>query len=497
MRCRIVARYARIRRVRTVVAIATLVGAVAASACQQRGDALETLPGRTRPLVAHEWQHPRDFRFGPSRFAAPDPQKALITTESGVRAFVLEDPSDGLVRVTAALPLGRAYERPGELGAAGFIASVLKRARPGEPTLEEMPRRLDVDERVDVTVVTLEALAEDWDRAVSLVIERLRRFNIDESARSAYRTGSITSAERVDVAAADFEPRVELERILATDGVSTASPGMEVRAEGVRSLASRSIRPDLVVMGIGGHVKADAVAGALNDLTLNWLGSGNPPVRSAAAPPQTARSFHALESSTLEGWVAIGRRIGDVPPPERAPLAVLAQILGTRLNIATREMRGLTNRAMITLPDAANGAGLLYLSTGGRSEAVAPLVRFCLDELSRLHDSAEALNDEELARAKGALVLGQWQAALDGPRQASATYALETVRREGLHDFLEWPQAVDAVTAKQVKAAALKYLDPGEMVTVVVGPIEAIRRAKHPRWPVTLDDVRASSPAGH
>jgi predicted Zn-dependent peptidase len=114
-----------------------------------------------------------------------------------------------------------------------------------------------------------------------------------------------------------------------------------------------------------------------------------------------------------------------------------------------------------------------------------------------LHDSAEALNDEELARAKGALVLGQWQAALDGPRQASATYALETVRREGLHDFLEWPQAVDAVTAKQVKAAALKYLDPGEMVTVVVGPIEAIRRAKHPRWPVTLDDVRASSPAGH
>ena len=34
---------------------------------------------------------------------------------------------------------------------------------------------------------------------------------------------------------------------------------------------------------------------------------------------------------------------------------------------------------------------------------------------------------------------------------------------------------------------AQKYLDPAAMVTVVVGPMEKIRAARHPRWPVDLD----------
>jgi hypothetical protein len=45
------------------------------------------------------------------------------------------------------------------------------------------------------------------------------------------------------------------------------------------------------------------------------------------------------------------------------------------------------------------------------------------------------------------------------------------------------------VTASKVKAVAEKYLAPTELVTVVVGPLESIRRARHPRWPVDLDSL--------
>jgi hypothetical protein len=31
------------------------------------------------------------------------------------------------------------------------------------------------------------------------------------------------------------------------------------------------------------------------------------------------------------------------------------------------------------------------------------------------------------------------------------------------------------------------------MVTVVVGPIEKIRQARHPRWPVDFDDLQPSA----
>jgi zinc protease len=289
---------------------------------------------------------------------------------------------------------------------------------------------------------------------------------------------------------------VELDRILRDPAAGPATAALSISADGARALTSRSIRPRLVALGIGGNVTKEAVGSALGELTSGWNVSGEPSRRTSPPSATASISFHTIEADTLEGWVAIGRMIGDVPPPERGALAVLAQILGTRLNIATREIRGLTNRAIFTLPDSATGGGLLYVSTGGRSEAVAPLVKFCRDELSRLHRADEPIREDEFARAKGALVLGQWQAALDGPRQASGTYAIETVRRGSLDEFLNWPAAVNAVTAQQVKSAASKYLGPDEMVTVVVGPIEQIRQARHPRWPVALNELGPPSHAG-
>ncbi len=42
-----------------------------------------------------------------------------------------------------------------------------------------------------------------------------------------------------------------------------------------------------------------------------------------------------------------------------------------------------------------------------------------------------------------------------------------------------------------VKAIAREYLDPATFVTVVAGPLDRIRAARHPRWPVALEEVEA------
>ena len=86
-------------------------------------------------------------------------------------------------------------------------------------------------------------------------------------------------------------------------------------------------------------------------------------------------------------------------------------------------------------------------------------------------------------------MLGRWQAMLDGVRPASTAYAEELVRHDSLDRLLGWPKAVQAVTAAQVKEVATRYLDPASLVTVVVGPLEQIQAARHPRWPASLDDL--------
>src|SRR5438093_4593898 len=60
----------------------------------------ERLPGRARPIVVHDWPHPRDFKFKRASFMPSDPGRALVRTKSGVRAYVIPDAADPIVRLT-------------------------------------------------------------------------------------------------------------------------------------------------------------------------------------------------------------------------------------------------------------------------------------------------------------------------------------------------------------------------------------------------------------
>ena len=206
-----------------------------------------------------------------------------------------------------------------------------------------------------------------------------------------------------------------------------------------------------------------------------------------ARPP--GGSFHAIDAASLQGWIAIGRYVEPVPADQQAALAVMADVLGTRLNIAAREIRGLANRCNFLLPHDSDVGGLLQVRPGGRVEAVAPLVKVSLDEIVRLRSPGDTITVEEIDRSRGAVVLGRWQAMLDGVRPAGSVYAEELVRHDSLDALLGWPKAVQAVTAAQIKDAATRYLDPAALVTVVVGPLEQIRAARHPRWPASLDEL--------
>ena len=208
-------------------------------------------------------------------------------------------------------------------------------------------------------------------------------------------------------------------------------------------------------------------------------------------PGESSSRFHAVDVPSLEGWIAIGRAAGAVPESDRASLAVLRFILAERLNIVAREMRGLANRDDFEVPETASGTGLLLVRTGGRPEAVGPLVRYSLDELERMHDPDEPVTGAEVTRAQGWLLGAVWQRSLELATSASGTFAVEHVRRGSTDRLMGWPETVWSVTAADVKRVAQEYLDPAAFVTVVAGPLAEIRAARHPRWPVALDELEA------
>ena len=466
-------------------------------------DADNTLPGRSRPIFEHDWPPPGDVLGGPSAFIPPDPAEALFETSSGVRAYIVPAETDPLVRITAALPLGRLHEADGEAGASGLLTQLLTTrgaAGANEPLslrLAELGTSLSVVESLDATYLSLNVLPEDWRAGLELLSAIVRNPDLDAAAIRAYRAGAGYDMPMAGIVGAGYRPKVELERFVHGYPLAPPEPGTSVSPASVRALAARSLTADRVVFGIGGAVSRAGAEEALDAATGGWAASGEPtPEAAVIEPGEPSGSFHAVDVPSLEGWIAIGRPVGAVPESDRAPLAVLKFILAERLNIAAREKRGLANRDDFEVPETASGTGLLLVRTGGRPEAVGPLVRYSLDEIARMHDPDAPVTGAEVTRAQGWLLGAVWQRSLELAIDASRTLAVETVRHGGADRLMNWPDAVGAVTAGDVKRVAQQYLDPAGFTTVVAGPLAEIRAARHPRWPVALVDLEAELSGG-
>ena len=470
------------------------------------GDSGETLPGRSRPILDHDWPHPDELAPGPAAFTPPDPRETLYETSSGTRAYIVAGaPADPLVRLTAALPLGRLHEREGEAGASALLIQLLTTRGPAGASspltlrLAELGTSLGTVETLDAAHLSLSVLPEDWPQALELLVQLVRNPDLDAATIREHRAGPGYDMPMAGIGGDGFRPRVELERRIRGYPLAPPDPGTTVSQEAVRALASRSLSADRVIFGIGGPVSRAEVEGVLEAATRGWAGSGEPvplpaaiePIPTATGPGGSATRFHAVDVPSLEGWIAIGRAAGAVPASDRAGLSVLRFILAERLNIAAREMRGLANRDDFEIPVTASGTGLLLVRTGGRPEAVAPLVRYSLDELERMHDPEAPVTEVEVARARGWLVNAVWRRSLELATSASTTFALEHARRGSTDFLMGWPAMVGTVTPDDVKAIAREYLDPTAFVTVVAGPLDRIRAARHPRWPVALDEVEA------
>jgi zinc protease len=474
-------------RSRLSARLAAIAGLTLAAGCQRDPD---ILPGHTRPLLRHDWPHPAALQLATTPFSPPDPGTALFEARNGLKAFIVADPADPVVRLTAAIPLGRLFETPGEAGAAELLVHLVTRGREVTRRLGDMGAGLEVEQTLDATRISLEVLPEDWRAGLDLLVGLVANPDLDPGTIERFRVGPGYEMPMAGIEGDGFRPKVELARRAFGYPLAPPDPGTVVSTTAVRALAARTLVPGRVVVGIGGPVDRRDVESTIEAATRTWARTASGSLARIPIEPRQAESrIDLVDVPSLEGWIAIGRVIGAVPDADRATLAAMAFILSERLNVAAREMRGLTNRDAALLPETANGAGLLHLRTGGRPEAVGPLVRFSWDEIRRLHDASEPVTDDELARAKGWLINAEWRGKLEGAGQASATFALEQVRRGGTDGLIRWPEAVEAITVEQVKTIAQRLLDPATMVTVVAGPLTEIRAARHPRWPIGLDDL--------
>lgn len=480
---------------RSSVALALIILIGGTVGCRRSApQSADVLPGRSRPVLEHGWAHPRDLKFTENRFSPADAQAALVTTVAGLRTYVIAADGDPVTQIVAVVPFGRLSEQAHEIGAADIIARSLQQDV-GQRLGASFVGRVQVEPDSDLTRIVVQTFAADWRNGLAAVIGALRETKLDPSAVDSYRTGIGYVRPTRNLGGIGFRPAIELARLTAGRPIAPPDAGLRLRYDAVAALAARSIGPKSVVLGIGGGVPRAQVDAALNELTTGWTATAEAArlnARPAEAELKTGDRFLAIDEPGATTWLAVGHPMPALAQGDEASVAVMTQILNIRLNIAIREIRGLANQVTFQAPATSQTPGLLHVRSGARPESIGPIVRYVKEELSRLRDQAGAPTADEIEQAKGGLILSQWQRSLDGARATSATYAAETAQYGSLDRLQRWPDAVRAVTPDQVRAAAARYIQPEQLATVIIGQLDAVRTARHPRWPAAIDELTSA-----
>ena len=168
--------------------IVVIVMSVAAGCRKAATPTGELLPGRSRPLLEHGWTHPRDLAFAANSFQPPDAKSSLVTTASGLRAYVVAADGDPVTQIVAAIPIGPARERADEAGASELISRLLQQDI-GQRLGPDFVGRLQVEQDADVTRISVQTFANDWRPALAAIVSALSdaRFESGSHRRVSHR----------------------------------------------------------------------------------------------------------------------------------------------------------------------------------------------------------------------------------------------------------------------------------------------------------------------
>ncbi len=167
-------------------------------------------------------------------------------------------------------------------------------------------------------------------------------------------------------------------------------------------------------------------------------------------------------------------RIGQVGAPRQTPdyhaLLVLNSLLGgqfvSRINMNLREHKGYTYGARTTF-DFRRGRGPFLLQTSVQTQVTAAAVRESFNELEAIRGGRPATESEvTLARASLTRGFPRNFETSEQVARAAAQLALYDLPADSFENFVA---AVNAVDAGDVTRVATTYLQPDDMITVVVG----------------------------
>lgn len=439
---------------------------------------LALLPGGASGQVDELLKHPRDLSFPPLNFQPPKAERAVLS--NGMIVYLLENPELPLIRLSALIRTGSAYDPPGMSGLAGLTASVLRNGGTADQSsqavnesLEESAAQIEFSMEADWGGASLFARKQDFSRILSLFSGLLMKPVFDPAQFDLAKKSESESIRRSNDNPEEIAYR-EFRKVLYRGNPRGEVPTLEsidrIQREDLIAFYRKFFHPNTIMLGISGDFKKEEM---IKDLEKAFQGWERSLVELPLVPPpspQKEKSVHYALKDVPQSTILMGHLSLPLDHPDSYAMQVLNYILGgggfnSRLTQEIRSNQGL-----------AYAVGSYYRARVGYGVFGA----FCQTKSGSTHRAVSLINDilEEAKKnppdsasldwAKNALVnrfIFSFSSAAD------VVYQQMKLEYDGLpRDYLEkYQQRISAVTLSDLARTAQRHLHPENAVLLVVG----------------------------
>ncbi len=470
----------RAARIPSTLAALILTGAALAAAPAVRAaDAAGAIPDR-----------PEQLHYGPLEFQVPRAEQYRHELPGGVVAYIVPDHTLPLVNVVLNFRTGAFREPADEPGLADLTATLMRVGGTTSRTPEQFDEQADflaaaIGSGAGETSAqaSLNVLTKSLDDGLELLFDMVRNPRFDAARLDVEKGKMLEAMKQRNDDAGDISAREWDWLMYGHDHFSTRrTTAAELAAMDRPALIDfhrRTYGPQGLVIAVSGDVDPQDMLGRLERRLAGWKAAEAAPWPPKGPDFAPTPGLYYVEKDIPQGKVSIGERslkVDDWSNPELPALMVMNDILGgggftARLMKRVRSDEGLAYGAYSHFGLGAYWPTTFSVGYASKNRTVALAGKIVLEEIDRLR--AEPVTEEELQVSKSSFV-DTFPRAFESAAKIAGTFAQDEIQGRPHSYWYDYRKRIQAVTADQVLAVAKKYLQPQDLVMLVVGKWQEI-----------------------
>ncbi len=410
------------------------------------------------------------------------PEYIRYELDNGMVVYLAEDRDLPLITGTALIRTGSRFDPPDQVGLGQLTGALMRSGGTKSHSPEQLNFILEqnaasIETGISTSLGTgsFGTLTEDIDTVLPLFAEVLQEPAFDSQQLKLAKNQQKGAIARRNDNPQDITSREFKKLIYGADSPYARTVEYEtldnISRQDIIEFYQQYVRPENIILGIVGDFDTKEMQAKIASAFGNWQVNLPQPKQTipSAQQKQNGNVFLVERPDATQSNVMLGHLGDTLDNPDYAPLSLMNGVLngfGGRLFDEVRSRKGLAYSVYGVWNPNYDYPGTFTSGGQTQSATTVPFIQAILSEIEKLRENP--ISETELVKAKES-ILNSFVFNFQKPSQ--------TISRLMRYEYFDYPQdfifqyqdRVKATTVEDIQRVAQKYLQPEQIITLVVG----------------------------